>query len=683
MSNFDFSDPSNQGRDIPRDPFTTSQPGFDLENSAVVQQRIESISVLLGQIETNFKNVGDLLTNMVSNFDKSVASAEQLAKHSKDTVQHTRDQVVQAQRSLELSQKREASAKSIADLAQRAAKGEQSATNELRAQMRELSMAKSGRYFVPGYQSGSSTAQPRYVSAGDITDILQRAPGDPEREAVLARLAANRIGADQQTTNPRFRVGDLITHLSQGNIGGAVGELMQRGRTADAVTSRLEEMGLGMGGRFGGLLARGAPIIGGAFTPAVAIAAITAYRRAMTNINQQRDIGMITGQGFEEGARARIWSTFQGLNPFDMISGRDALQAQLAVRQAGFRGGTANAAADLVTDLRQKLGLPISDSAQLVVTALRTTNMSLADARTQLGSLKDAAHDAGLSVKEMADAAQTAMTTLAPLNRTAAQQAIPNIEALTAQYRGIVPRQTLGTLSGVMTAQTAQTLALRMGIPAWQALSPAFFNRLPELLNQFILSLAQRKPASMDFVDYANFLFMADQTIATMFQATGPQGLADLMKGIYHQVQHGGVAALQRGQAQQQATSGAISAAQAFNTGRGSISPGLRIFTPRQILSGGRAALQQLERSGRDMGLTQEQLARVIGPLQQDIAGGDTSSIQSDIAYGGRELGTLARHGNVTVKVAMAPGFDRYMRATAQWDEVARGRRSAQEVPRY
>lgn len=674
MANFDFTDPTNQGRDVPRDPFDPTSGGFDINDSATMRQALEGINVLVGRIETGFaalhsatSDFSNLLEKQLGLFNKSADAVDRISKSQGKSADHTRKQIADEQRLHEVQKRRQ-------DAVEKINQAEQKGANAIREQMRTLGMYNKQGYQIPGAGRGS---------AADIDDIVAGNRGQAARNALLERLRNEAAQTAGQPDDRHFRLGEVAKALSRGDVYGAVGEGFQRFGLGERTGSGLERAGMNLGGPIGNLLMRFGPAIGGLLSPVGLYGAYRAYRSGIHNINETRDIGMITGQGFTEGLRARGTAFVGGLNPFDMISGRDALAAQMSVRQAGFSGRSADQAADLVTDLRQKLGLPISDSAALVVTALRTTNMTLGEARLELSSLKDSAHDAGLSVKELADSAQTAMTALAPLNRQAAQQALPNIEALTSQYQGLVPKQTLGTLGSVMTAQTAQTLAQRMGIPAWQALSPSFFNRLPMLLNQFILNLANRKPDNMDYVDYANFLFMADPTVATMFQGTGPQGLADLMKAVSKQAAKGGVASLQRGQLQQQATMGSFFADQAFKEGRGGLQSGQRSYSPSQIFSGGSAALRQLQQAARQMGLTTQQIQMVTDPLRAAIASGDSTDIKSAVDYGGRELGTLARHGNITVKLDIAPGFDKYLRATSQWNEVQAGRRSAQEVPRF
>lgn len=646
MSNL-FEDPNNPLDDIASRysgeiPNRINLGAEDLQLTTAMRQQMEGLSSIFTQMQQSLGSIGGAMDTWAKQIDRVAGGSERAAKATADTSKLYRQD-------LNTLQRRENAVKEIE-------RAEQSGAKAVRDQMRlhEMFDQRSQRYRYIG-------AEGRLVSRtpAEIDEILGRGTNDPERQQVIEQLrgrAANQTGGD-----PRFRVAELVRNLAHGNITGALGEVLQTSRLGERARTGLEDRLIGRG--LGPLARILGPAVGGLLGPAGLAAGAEVFRRGMRQYNETRDIGMITGDDFREGASARRRAFVAGINPFDILSGREAMEAQMAVRQAGFRGDQANQVADVVTDLRQDLGIPIQQSAELVVTSLRDAGMTVDQVRGQLDTLDDSAREAGTSIQQMTGAITKAIQDLSQFSEASAQAAGPTIAGLAEEFQGTMVGQRPELLGGMLTnQQSRQAMGMLMGIPPWLVNSRQFNEQFIRSLNALLLDLAKGHPQGMDWDDYANTLFMMP-TYATIFASTGPHGLAEMMKVVWHDTNQGRTP--EGANRAADITAARMASSEARGVFQRTVGTLGRMPVNAELLNrlrrGGQSALAELSQAATDIHLTSAQRHRVLDPLRAALRDPNPQTLQQAVNEASRELGTLAQHR--TVYVEIHPNSKAWLRA--------------------
>jgi methyl-accepting chemotaxis protein len=645
MSNL-FEDPNNPLEDVASRysgemPNRINLGADDLQLTTAMRQQVEGLSSIFTQMQQSLGSIGTSMDSWAKQIDRVAGGSERAAKATADTSKLYRQD-------LNALQRRENAVKEIE-------RAEQSGAKAVRDQMRlhEMFDRQSQRYRYIGDEGHLVSRTP-----AEIDEIIGRQADDPERQRLMEQLRGR--AATQTGNDPRFRVAELVRNLAHGNITGALGEVLQTSRMGERAQTGVEDSLIARG--LGPLARVLGPAIGGLLGPAGLAIGVETFRRGMRQYNETRDIGMITGDDFREGAAARRRSFVAGINPFDILSGREAMEAQMSVRQAGFRGDQANQVADVVTDLRQDLGIPIQQSAELVVTSLRDAGMTVDQVRGQLDTLDDSAREAGTSIQQMTGAITKAIQDLSQFSEASAQAAAPTIAGLAEEFQGTMVGQRPELLGGMLTSQPArQAMGLLMGIPPWLVNSRQFNEQFVRSLNALLLDLAKGHPHGMDWDDYANTLFMMP-TYATIFASTGPHGLAEMMKVVWHDTNQGRTPEGANRRADVATARMASSEARGvFARSIGAHGQYVGAELMRRLRQGGRSALDELSQAATDVNLTPAQRHRVLDPLRAALRSPNPITLQQAVDRASRELGTIAQHR--TVYVEIHPNSKAWLRA--------------------
>lgn len=211
-----------------------------------------------------------------------------------------------------------------------------------------------GRFLFGTDENGN----PIYKTEREMIDEVTKGTEAYEnaRKQVVSQL---RIDSDP-TLNRTFHVGDIFRQIASGNLGGALGEIMQpfggpfgrwgahRAEAAEAARERG-----GLRGRAGGMANA---LLSRALTPAALLGAQQLISRTTVQAQDTIRAGQVTGEGFGAGLASR-WEGFRlAGSPFDMLDRRTAQQIVAGVRGKGFRGEFGKAMQDSLGEIVKDLG---------------------------------------------------------------------------------------------------------------------------------------------------------------------------------------------------------------------------------------------------------------------------------------------------------------------------------------
>lgn len=330
--------------------------------------------------------------------------------------------------------------------------------------------------------------------------------------ALRTRLAARNV----KEGDPHFRLSEVIGNLARGNIGGALGEATQSLPGTDRARARIENFGGSIvdrsaaRGGIGGLLGRGAGGLIGAlgaslFTPAAALVAQQAFTRGLAQRREVVQLGQVTGEGAGAGISARFRSFVQGINPFDIVSGRQAMEFQMAARQQGFRGRQADQVSNVLGDVVNKLGTDWKAALEGATVATREGGSTLGEFRQTLLDLRQTARDTGTSVQSLQEGLLE-FSKAAIAQGATQQQATGRFSAAQQGLAGTVLSLPQGSARlQAWLSQSAGAIAMMAGIPIWEAMSMSVSQWAREI-DKLIGNIIKQKPPGMRMETWAQQL---------------------------------------------------------------------------------------------------------------------------------------------------------------------------------
>lgn len=331
------------------------------------------------------------------------------------------------------------------------------------------------------------------LSQDQIRVLLERARSgvnlSDKEKAQLQGLTTSvqedlRAGRGQRST---FNVKEFAGALMSGNFGGAFKEGMQALPFAGGLAERLQargttlsEAGLARGGGIGALQRLGGFGIGGLATGLSPVGLFAAYEIAQRGLGQYRQglgIGQITGQGFEAGQTARLAAFGQGINPFDILSGRTALEIQTGARQQGFQGGLADRISVALGDLVNKGIGDWQTNLVALSQAIREGGQTIGGFSRTMQDLRNVARDTQTSVADLTKAYIAYQDTIVK-GGGSAQGAGEKFAALQSVLGGLgKPFQgsAAAAVGGQWLTHLGPQIAAMAGVPIWRvpSLSPA------------------------------------------------------------------------------------------------------------------------------------------------------------------------------------------------------------------
>jgi hypothetical protein len=489
--------------------------------SATLKEHMEGISTLTQRFVENFKEFGVLTDSVAKSLESSSNSINQIADGTerattsqRQSADLSRKQAEHRQKEITQLQKNVQFQKAI----QQAEKEMTTATGrrvDKLAQEGKLYDQRTKMFTVPGRDDPVNREQFQQVlSAGT----------DEEKQAIAQQIA---LGRSQRQGPIRvqqgFRVQELIQALLGGNFGAAAGELMQQTRGGESLVRRGTEQAA-MGGIFNRLGGGSMRLAGMALRPAALLGAQQAFTRINSQVQETRQIGMATGEGFRAGAGARSQAFFQGLNPFDILSGRQAIEMQREARGRGFRGDQANAVVQTVGDVFNRLGTDWKESLDLADESIRRGGMSLGEFKDTMMGLRDTAKETNTSVGELQKSLASFVTERVQAGGTAAGAAAQ----LTGLEKALGGRA--GGRAGAVSAQFLQAagpmIAVTSGVPPALAatLSP---QQVAEAIDKLIKPWVDGKPDGMPWRTWAATVLMFGVPI---FQGMNAEDVAIVLK---------------------------------------------------------------------------------------------------------------------------------------------------------
>lgn len=390
-------------------------------------QRVEAASARLEQLSAHAEKM------------------RRLEKETNDLVKSTAQERLkqrQAQHDALLDREREL------QVLERMDKLEKNGITYLREEARLLGLREGGRYhFGERVNKNAMTEQ-------EFQQMVRQREEHPDYGAFRQTMIDERLIREQRG-KPTFSIGEVMKNLASGNIGGALGELLQRpdyaaisaiNRGAGTLGARIEQSaipGMGTLGRaIPGAVGRAIPgAVGYALTPA---AAYGAYRLFNQTNRLQQDLqlqGMASGlQGTEairEGIAGRFQARVMGLNPFDIMTTQMAREIASGIRGRGFRGEVAKAWTDTVGDVVSDLGISASAALESMNTAVEDLGMNAMEFRDMMDSLDEVAKSTGDSVENVR---QRTIQLAQSLAATGGQGAAQLSDTIVATIQGAVPR---------------------------------------------------------------------------------------------------------------------------------------------------------------------------------------------------------------------------------------------------
>lgn len=545
----------------------------------------------------------------------------------------------------------------------------------LKEEMRHHDLVDKKGYLLPG----TSRTPTRRVSEQEATEILSRPKSNRERQRLVGAL---RDKMASQKESPEFKPSEFIGKLMQGNLGGALGEAGQRTGLGTKAAAAMAHAGAARGGLGGGALLRLAPLVGALGRPAALIAVQQALSRGMKQVNASRELGAVTGGGFSEGNRARFSAFRAGINPFDMLSIGEAQQAQRSAREAGFSGGRANRVSDVITDLRQDLGIPIKESAALVVTSMRDVGMTTDQVRAQMSGLDSATKSAHTSITQLVGAIQTSMDTLKQFGQAPAAAVEPTTTGIMHQFKGTLLESKPELINQFVTGEARKLIATQSGFRIDQIYSPQFSRNFQTYFTGVLRKLAIAKPKGMGMGIYVR-MGMQTPYWQELFGATPWDTIQDMLT----EVSKKGGGSFGTEQHVNQAQAAAQSAKNAFDdrmTKLGiqhlhhPVSPAVGAAQDKQAVQ---TAITSIRDAAMTAGLNPNQRQAVLAPLRDALKkGGDRDAVDKALLESQKIFEDKAR--TIKIEVGLHPNAKNVLYANSQWPEVIKAQRQAQGVPR-
>jgi hypothetical protein len=361
-----------------------------------------------------------------------------------------------------------------------------------------------------------------FHEVGQDTQKLAEKYGDQERARLIGLEQTIQGEMSRGAARNTFNVKETLSALASGDWGTALREgtqalpmfgglaqsgtragesLMTRGLAARGLSGLLQR-GLGAGLMRSPLLLSPAGIFGG-------------YEVAQRLLGQRRattEIGQLTGQGAMAGIGARFQAFTQGINPFDMLSGRTAMEIQRAVRSEGYGGGAAGRISGTLGDLVNKGIGDWQTNLQTLSVALANSSggtkqldETLATFSHAMGDLRNMSRETNISVADLSKGFQGFVQQIVQSGGSL-ETATKRYEALHSAVAGIPGFQ--GTIGQQTFDQWAQTIGpmaqIATGTAPWNV--SVGTRQALKALDTMIEQIRIGKPAGIGWHEYARML---------------------------------------------------------------------------------------------------------------------------------------------------------------------------------
>lgn len=379
----------------PLDAPALSQQQVDL--SGVLRQNFDALASLSTQIARNLGGTEDLLRGNVNHIENMVSGTRRL-------VAQTREEALQQRQIHEFSLARKTALEQVLDIEKNIRSTQGGNLNNLRQQFQLGGMlTRKGNISFMDEQN-----RPQEMSIEQYMKLP-----DQQRRSIRDQLSTSLATNRPETAS----VSQVIQALAHGNIGSAIGELMQSFPQLAGVSTRLRTAGAGLEARgierggLSGLAQRGAGMLVGeglpfALSPAGAIMAVRELRQSIRGYQEDLRQGMQGGLQGNAAARetigANLRARVEGLNPFDALTTQMARQIAAGIQSEGFTGSIRAAWQDSVTDVVKSTGVDAGTALQLMTTSANQLGESATQFRQDMNLVQNAAKNTSFSVTQLA-----------------------------------------------------------------------------------------------------------------------------------------------------------------------------------------------------------------------------------------------------------------------------------------
>jgi len=462
---------------------TVGREQVDLTN--ILKTNLEVLVGLGNQTNRSLGGINNLLNRTVQHYDNMVNSAQQLNIETQKGAE-------QNQQMIEFAQARERAEKQVNAAMEKG-------LNSLRTQFQLAGMLKKEKITY-----ADSQGRPRSIDLNQFSSLPQ------EQQDLIKRQVVSGIAS---ASPGKASFSQAFQHILHGNLGAAVGELVQALPGTSGFAMKAAEKGAaiqaGAGEGMTGMLQRGLGGLvasGGEFlvSPAAVYLVQREVRQGIRAYQENLRTGMQTGlQGgsaVTESIGANIRAHFEALNPFDALTTSMAEQISKGIMSEGFSGPIRAAWQDSVTDVVKQTGLDASQALQLMTTAVDQLGSSADQFRSNMGLVELTSKQTTLSVEQAAQSMQALQSQFAPKGGAAGAQAVaPGGQVFQSQITKFSRIAGAGLAQRLIPAigQNWQMLVTRAGLNPADAFTPQVEKQFLKVLDangQWLWNLKNSNP---------------------------------------------------------------------------------------------------------------------------------------------------------------------------------------------
>lgn len=391
------------------------------------------------------------------NIEQAIRQLEKVNNLERQTRDIVRDTVENRQKARQIQHDSILEKERELDIEKRMRAMEKDGVSALREEARLVGIRSEGRYHF-GRRVGENA-----MSEEEFRRMASQREAHPDYGSFRQQMMDERA-IRLERGKPTFSVGEVFRAVASGNIGAAVGELLQRpdfapvtalNRGAGSLGASLEQSSIPGAGALG----RAIPgAVGYALTPAAAYGAyrlFNRYNRLQQDLQLQGMAGGLQGgEAIREGLEGRFQARVMGLNPFDIMTTQMAREIASGVRSRGFRGEVAKAWTETVGDVVSDLGISASAALESMNVAVEELGMNTNEFRDMMDSLDEVAKSTGDSVENVR---QRTIALSQALAQTGGQAAGQLGDTIVATIQGAVGR---GPARGALAQAVGQPQAL-------------------------------------------------------------------------------------------------------------------------------------------------------------------------------------------------------------------------------
>lgn len=447
------------------------------------------------------------------NIEQAIRQLEKVNNLERQTRDIVRDTLENRQRARQIQHDSLLEKERELDIQKRMTSLEKDGVAALREEARLVGIRSEGRYHF-GRRVGDQA-----MSEEEFRRMASQGEAHPDYGSFRQQMMDERA-IRLERGKPTFSVGEVFRAVASGNIGAAVGELLQRpdfgpvtglNRAAGSLGARMEQSNIpGVGA-----LGRGIPgAVGYALTPAAAYGAyrlFNRYNRLQQDLQLQGMAGGLQGgEAIREGLEGRFQARVMGLNPFDIMTTQMAREIASGVRTRGFRGEVAKAWTETVGDVVSDLGISASSALESMNVAVEQLGMNTEEFRDMMDSLDEVAKSTGDSVEAVR---QRTLALSQSLAETGGQAAGQLGDTIVATIQGAMPRGPGRDAVAQAVGQPQALAALQPMFGTGEFVSPMDIEgqarQVATILDNMRARLLEAK-GSMPIAQYATMLAMGN-----------------------------------------------------------------------------------------------------------------------------------------------------------------------------